>query len=90
MKKLLFALLIAASLTSCDRDDALLVDRPYVETWYGRVRVYYRPEIRRDTVWRLRMVDENMKREYEYRVGYIYEDRLPEYLEVGQMWEVQR
>lgn len=89
MKKLLLSLTLAAGLVACSKDDAAYV-RPSAETWFGRVRVYYRPEVRRDTVWRLRMVDDDMKREFEARVGYIYADHLPEYIEVGQMWEVKR
>lgn len=89
MKKLLLPVLLVAALAACNPDDHLLPARPYTETWFGRVRVYYRPTIYRDTVWRLRMVDEDMKREFEGRVGYIYDDHLPDYIEVGQMWEVK-
>lgn len=90
MKKLIFALALIASLASCSKDSGYLGAPALPETWFGRVRVYYRPTIHRDTVWSLRMVDQDMKREFEQYVGTIYEDRLPEYIEVGQMWEVKK
>lgn len=91
MKKLILTLAIATSLIACSKPGEGYLGAPnFPETWFGRVRVYYQPTVYRDTVWRLRMIDADMKREFEGRVGYVYDDHLPQYIEVGQMWEVKR
>jgi hypothetical protein len=91
MKKFLFLLISLMAVYACSRDEILFPDEdlPRASEWYfSRVRYYGAPrQGETDTTWTLKMISETMKNEYWYLNGYVYEDRSPHWIEIGQLWE---
>lgn len=91
MKKLLFAIAILAGLTACNKE--MINENEgragQASQWYfSKVKYYYdgrQPNT--DTVMTLRLIDDDMKREYDRYNGYIYADHSPVWMEIGRIWE---